>query len=219
MFRRNSFLAPVDETPSGGAGGDTSQSPAGNSESGSADESKYVPVDAYKRIQADLKKWKDRARENESKVNAWEAEKSQQADQKAIEEKRFQEVLEKQKAENEALKSQLGEYESSWQKAQKYNAVAQFLGNDFDSKYADLIDFNSIEVEEDGSVNVETAKQTAERFKQEHPRLFLNPSRQTPGHYPNGGGSKLSANEFNRLGSSKEMLRKISERFPELDRK
>lgn len=222
MFTRNLYQSPAGDDGAGSAGKqDTaSQSPAGDPDDSSGDSgNKFVSAEAYERIQSDMVKWKKRARENEAKVNEWESEKKSREENKALEEKRYLELLEQQKAENETLKSNLGALEKNWQDAQKYSEINRHLGNNFDQQYAGLIPFEEIEVTEDGKVDPESAKRVAEGFKQKHPRLFMSPSTQPPGHYPNGSGKKISASEFAQLGSSKKMIENVQDRFPELFKK
>lgn len=220
-FLRHKFLAPEGEGgEAGGQTDDNNNSPAGNSDDGGADtEKKFVPADAYERIQSDLVKWKQRARDNEAKISQWEAEQKRIEEEKAIANKDHETVIENLKAEKQEIEQKFQSLQKDWQDAQKYSQVARFLGNEFDSQYAGLIPFDQIELTEDGAVDTESAKRVAEEFKQKHPRLFLQPNKTPPGHYPSGGGGQMDRDKFRSLGKSKDMIKHVDQRFPWLNKK
>lgn len=205
------------EGADGGTGGSTSENPnpTENPSEGSSDgsgskgsgKSEFVKREILDTYKSDLAKWKKKARENEDRLSAIDAEKASHEEQKLLEEKKYQELLEKRDAEIAELKGQHSDYESKLDSyknreitGEKLSAFMDKADFKIDSKYLSFVDIDSIEIDETGNVVASSVTDAVDKFRKEHPSLILGKGRSPSHHQPgNEASSKLTQREFDEL--------------------
>lgn len=217
MLIRSLLFSPEDESGSRGGTGSPPSSSGATSSNGVDDDdnndskNQFVSRDAYERLQKDLVKFKNRFKEVASKNNEYESDLKQREEQKLLEEKRFQELIENQKKEIEGLKGAIGSYETQQMEAKKYSAFTKAVGNRIPDKFLPVIPLDQIKMV-DGEIDNDSLKEVAGNFLSTYPEIFKGSSGSTPGDYPKGGAKKMSKAEYiaqGRVKGSKWMQQQI----------
>ena len=156
-----------------------------SAEAGSQGEQKekFVAAEAYEGVTKDLHKHKAKAKELEAKLAEFEANKEAERLAGLEAQKKFEELY---KQTQEKLNATLAEKQTEREKfaeANKINALLQELGGVARKEYTKLLNPKAIELNEDGTINEDSLKKEAEKFRQEHFLLLKNSS---AGKLPNG---------------------------------
>lgn len=221
LLSRSKYFSPADEggDTSGGTGSNQ-PSPSGANSNGSADAegSGFVPKEAYDRLMADLVKYKGRYREADSKINEYKSQEQLRAEEKLLEEKKYQELIENQKKQIGELNDQIGSFKNQQVQAAKYRALVDELGTPVPDKFLPVMPFDEIKVI-DGELDMESVKDVAARFKINYSEIFTTKTKDRMSDFPGGSSGKMSVEKYKALGRVKgakwmqEQLRKRSVDF------
>lgn len=206
---------------SGGTGGQANGAGGHEQDDGDDEEPnpKLVPYDRYSKTVTESKNRLSRIRELESKLTEFESKVTDTERKKLEEQGEYKKLLESERTQSQTLKQQLAEFQKKLTDFEdrevarrKYSALQKSLGGQIDSKYAALIDFDSIAVDpESGEVDEVSVGRYAETFKKTFPEIVLT---QKGTGLPNGkpgagrdamGMKKILESEWNKLATSKEM--------------
>jgi hypothetical protein len=141
---------------------------SGADENGSDD---AVSYETYKKVLDQRKADRDRARELQARLDAAEAEKAEAEKARLAEQARFKELYESEKKRAETLHGQIQSMTSAQIDARKREALKSELGGVRKDDYLNFADLKSIQVNEDGSVDVESVKAVATKYRESYPEL------------------------------------------------
>lgn len=151
------------------AGGNTDNTEAKPKNSDSKEEA-FVPKNAYEEVSKDMHKYKSQAKEAAAKAAQLEAQMKAIEDAKLMDEKRFEELYAKERAEREKAEAALKNTSEHYLKTVKMSALIRELGN-IKPKYLAHADLDAIVVHDDGSLSSESVTAVANKFRQENPEL------------------------------------------------
>lgn len=135
------------------------------------EESDVVKREAYEGVTKDLHKFKAKAREEAAARAELEVKLKAYEEQKLAEEQKWKELYEKRTKEIETVKQQVEQEKNNYLKTVKMAALKAELGNIKDT-YLIHADLSSIEINEDGSLNPESVRSVANKFREEHSMLI-----------------------------------------------
>lgn len=133
-------------------------------------EDKFVPKTAYEEVSKDMHKYKSKVREAEAKAAELEARMKAIEEAKLMEEKRFEELYQKERDAREKAENALKQTNEHYIKSVKMTALMRELGN-IKPKYLQHANLDEIIVREDGSLSSESVVTVANKFRQENPEL------------------------------------------------
>ena len=151
---------------------DQTQSSAqeGQEEKGGA-QSVGIDPKAYKKVSEDMHKYKAEKKEMAMELARLKADLEAQQKAKLEEQNRFEELYRKAEQEKNNLLQERQQEKQLFVDAVKKSALKTELGGNIKDQYLNLADFSSIEVREDGSLDSETVREAANKFRQDHPAL------------------------------------------------
>lgn len=197
----------------------TDQKPKASEQEGD----KFVPKNAYEEVSKDMHKFKSKAKEAEAKAAELEARMKAIEEAKLLEEKRFEELYQKERSARENAENALKQTNEHLVKSVKMTALIKELGGKISPKYLIHADVNGIIVHEDGTLSSESVTAVANKFRQENPELVpsmnagnLNdvaPSQNTVTNKPAMDFDKLSRDELRELIAKAPKGSVKSERF------
>lgn len=135
------------------------------------EQNEYVSKKAYEEVSADLHKFKKAKKDLLAQVNELKARFEAEEKAKMEEKQQFEELYKKAEAEKSSLLQQIEQERTQLLNQRRKAALKQELGNIKDV-YLNLAEINSIEVNEDGTLNSESVRSVANAFKQEHSALI-----------------------------------------------
>lgn len=137
-------------------------------------EPKLVPEKAYLEKSRDMHKFKTEARQLKEQLAQYEAESKAREEAALMEENRWKELFEKEKQEKEVLSQQAQKEKEAFLKSVKLSALKSELGNGVKDQYLSFANVESIEFNEDGTVNKDSLLNVANGFRQDHSALIPN---------------------------------------------
>lgn len=160
---------------------DNAQKDSGSAENQNQQE-QYVSRQAYEEVTKDMHKFKRTAKELEAARNEYEAKLKQIEEEKLAEQQRWKELYEKRNEEIEAVKAEAQQKESAYLNSVKKSALKQELGGKIKDAYLVHADLSSIEFNDDGTLNMDSVHEAANRFREEHGELVpKTPSKEATG--------------------------------------
>jgi len=206
----------------GGASTSTDSSGAESTQTEPIENKKTVPLENHKRALDDMHKFKTRAQELESKLNAVEEERLKET-------QNFKSLWEKSKAELDAEKKKRESLESNVTRSLKFNALhrAAVESGIRDEAIADLelLDITGVELEttDKGRYTVQGTKEYIENLKSTKPHWF---KKDKPPVVNSGGGGakppaegKLTASKVNELERMWKSGRATKEQYMDAHRR
>jgi hypothetical protein len=130
----------------------------------------FVARSAYEEVSKDMHKYKTTNKELAAKLNELEARVKAQNEAKMQEEKRFEELYQKEREERMRAENALKNTNEHYIKTVKMTALMRELGN-IKPKYLQHAALDEIIVHEDGSLSSESVVAVANKFRQENPEL------------------------------------------------
>lgn len=134
----------------------------------------FVSKKAYSEVTADMHKYKDELRNAKAQLNELLERQTLEEREKLEREKKWEELYGQERKAREELKSQIENERKKFLDAHKASALVQELGGLAKQEYIRHANLNAIDVNEDGSVDLNSLKKEADRFKQEHGVLLKN---------------------------------------------
>lgn len=181
---------------------DTSGTPTEQARGSGETKSEYVSRKAYEKTVAAEKNLRSNNRELSARLAEFEAKEQALAEEKMIEEKKFLEMIEQQKARIQELEGTVTTQSQSMQDFQKMTAVMgmfQEKGINLESKYMDLVPIQKIQLTDDGAVDVRSVSEVVSNFQQEHPRLVTPLSKLLPNDKSGSIKGQMSVDEWKKL--------------------
>lgn len=135
------------------------------------EESDVVKREAYEGVTKDLHKFKAKAREEAAARAELEVKLKAYEEEKLKEEAKWKELYEKRNQEIESVKQQVQQEKQNYLKTVKMAALKAELGG-VKETYLVHADLSSIEFNDDGSLNPESVRSVANKFREEHSMLI-----------------------------------------------
>jgi len=133
-----------------------------------------VPKQAFVEVTADMHKYKNEVRETKAQLIKEREEKETLVREKMEAEKQYKELYEKERDEKAKALEQIKVERKNFLDSHKINYLIQELGGLARSEYIKHANLNAIEINEDGTVDQNSLKKEADRFRQEHAVLLKN---------------------------------------------
>lgn len=140
-------------------------------EAQATEQNDFVRKQAYEEVSRDMHKFKNRLKEEAARAAEYEARLKALEEEKLIEQKKFEELYQREKKQREQAESARNQEKNLYLRAVKLSALKAELGNVKDV-YLSHADIDGIEIREDGSLSSESVKAVADKFRQEHPTLI-----------------------------------------------
>lgn len=159
-----------------------------------------VPKTAYENTRNDMHKYKAQSRERQAKINELETRLEADAKAQLEEQEKYKELWEQEKTQKVELQSRVEASEKLARDNAKKRALREKLG-DVKDEYLVFANLDSIDINDDGSIDPDSLHNAANSFRQAHPGLITKPTGSgitdqapSPGVDPNGpvDVSKLS---------------------------
>lgn len=211
MIIRNRYLHPDADDGSSGDGSPPEGSRTPDTDgrtSGDGKKSDFVPKEVLESYKSDFFKLKDQLKEATGKLSEIEKQKAIEEEQKLRENQNFKELLEKRESENaslqekiQALEGDVGTFKTREVMGEKVGAFLDQADFKIDKKYLSFVDFDSIKMDDSGSVIGSSVKDAVEKFRNEHPLLIKNAQPTPNGKQPGGthNSKKITKAEFQKL--------------------
>ena len=148
------------------------ESQASQTESTQETKEQYVAKKAYEEVSKDMHKYKSKAREIEAMKNELEAKLKSIEEQKLMEEKRWQELYEKEREEKTTIASAREKDLEMFLRSAKKNALKQELGGGVKDVYLNHAAIDEIDVNDDGTLSSESVLRVANKFRQDFPEVI-----------------------------------------------
>lgn len=132
----------------------------------------YVAKKAYEEVSRDMHKYKSQAKEVAALKNELEAKLKSIEESKLMDEKRWQELYEKEKEEKESLNSARQKDLDMYLRSAKKSALKQELGGKVKDVYLNHASIDEIEIGDDGTLSSESVLQVANKFRNEFPEVI-----------------------------------------------
>lgn len=147
--------------------------PNSNPESAVATEEKneFVARKAFEEVSRDMHKYKKTMKDAQAKVNEYEARLKAIEEEKMQENEQWKELYEKQKEEAEHVRRLREQDKQQLANAVKKSALKAELGN-VKNEYLTFANLDEIEINEDGSINMDTVQKVANDFRTQHSALI-----------------------------------------------
>ena len=171
-----------------------------------------VSYETHRKLLDEKKRIQDEKAKLEEQVNAAKAEKEADERKKLEEQGNFKKLLEQERADKELLKQNHEALKQDLENAKKRAAVLKHIKGVVPEKAREWINVTGVAVNEDGSVNPDTAMLVAQEFEKEY--YFAVQRDKNGGGLPNdaarGGTAKLTVSQWNALKTSKEMKEQMN---------
>lgn len=141
-----------------------------------SEETKFVPVTAYREVSQDMHKFKNRAKEAEARANELEAKFRAAEEAKLKEQNKYQELYEREKQEREKIENERLRDRELYLRSVKVSALKSALGGKVNDQYLSFANIDKIELKEDGTLNSDSVQAVANAFRQDHPGLIAKDS-------------------------------------------
>jgi len=140
---------------------------------GSQDNSQdVVHRKAYEEVTKDMLKYKSERKELQARLNEIETQMKAAEEQKLKDNEKWQQLAEQKEKELEHLKQQTLAEKNRYLDSVKRNALKNELGGKINEAYLVHADINSIEFNEDGTLNPESVAAVANKFREDHSTLI-----------------------------------------------
>lgn len=172
-----------------------------------SEKSEYVKRSAFDEVLDETKKFKSKFRETQAELNELRARQKEAEEAKLLEEKNYQEVIDRLRQEKEQILNENQLHVKEKQDFRKMSSLLSSLqkkGINIESKYYDLLPMDKIGFDDDGNIDGTSLADATETFIKEHPRLTTPIGKLLPNQKPESGGPKMSVSEWKNLGSRKE---------------
>ena len=143
----------------------------GSDAEGEENQPQTVAYDTYQKVLDQRKADRARARELEAELATVKA-KQAEADEKALaDQKKFEELYTKEKGERAKLQETVQSMTQRQVENAKREAIKAALGGVRKDDYAKFFDLSAVQLNEDGSVDPESVKVAANKFRESYPEL------------------------------------------------
>lgn len=191
----------------------TEKLPSGDTTDASGDnqqnDNDVVRYDTHRKLLEEKKRTQEKNRLLEEKLAAFESERERLAREELEKQGNFQKLLEQERLEKQKLELEHKTLVESLYNARKISAVKKHIqGSVYDEVLQKMLPVDGIAINEDGTVDENTAKLVAQEFEKSYPGLVMRDQRN--GGLPNEAargvsGKKLTYQEWKNLGSAAEM--------------
>lgn len=138
----------------------------------SQEQNDFVPAKAYEEVTKDMHKYKQSVKESQAQINELRAQLKAQEEAKMRENEQWQELAQRREQELEEVKTQYTQKSTKFETAVKRTALKQELGGKIREDYLQFADLNSIRLDENGIVDVESLRNVANEFRKQHGQLI-----------------------------------------------
>jgi len=144
-----------------------------NTETASKQESEaFVSKKAYEEVAKDMHKFKSKAKELDATVNEYQARLKAIEEEKLIEQQQWKQIAEKRAAELEEEKRKAKETHNRYLRSLKMVELKKELGGSVRDEYLSFANLDTIDFNEDGTLNKDSLVTVANKFRQEHGQLI-----------------------------------------------
>jgi len=166
-----------------------------------------VAYSTYKRVLDQRKADSSKLKTVEEELNALRAEKASSEEAKLAEQGQFKELLEAEKLKSEELQRSLNDHNSRSIARNKEEALRKELGPLKNDEYLKFADVESISMDADGNIDLESVKQSALKFRDNYPDLLKSESSGLPNNAPSDGPPGLTYQKWLTLSSKEQKAR------------
>lgn len=182
-----------------------------NDDEGEENQNGSVSLDSHKRLLAQRKADRARVRELEAERATMQAEREQAEADRLAEQNKYKELYEKEVKAKKDLESKLSDMTTSQITKEKKLALDKALGGIKKSEYLGFADLASVQMNDDGTVDMESVATAANKFRESYPELV--PTKQT-GRIDTGAPRDAAPKQPRKLSelSVKEMAKLLREK-------
>jgi hypothetical protein len=162
----------------------------------------FVRRQAYEEVNKDMHKFKSRAKDADARAAELEAKLKAIEEDKLKQEQKYQELYEREKKQREVEAAARKKDRDLYLRGLKLAALKAEIGNIRDT-YLSHAAIDEIEVQEDGSLNSDSVRSVANKFRQEHPALI-------PTSSSGGITNQASPTSFNAASTQQKSLSQMS---------
>ncbi len=174
--------------------------------------SEFVSKSAYEEVSADMHKYKRREKEKAAKLAELETKLKQQDEDKLAHDKKWEELAIRREQELSEMKQATEVEKNKYSRSIKLNALKSELGKVKDA-YLSHADIDSIDFNEDGTVNSDSVLHVANEFRKEHSQLIPASSNSNiAGHAASSSDGSLNETDMSKL-SAKELAAEYTKKF------
>ncbi len=177
----------------------------------SEEQAETVAFETHKRLLDQRKADQAKARDLQAKLDAAMADKEAAETTRLAEQAQWKDLYEKEKKKAEGLGSQLQHLTTSQIESRKREAVKEALGGVRKDDYLKFLDLNAVQLNDDGSVDAESVKAAANKFRESYPELVaVKPAGKIPNEAASGykPGAPKSLEEMT-FAEKKALLAKL----------
>lgn len=144
-----------------------------NAETASTQESEgFVSKKAYEEVAKDMHKFKAKSKELDAALNEYQAKLKAIEEEKLMEQQQWKQLAEKRAAELEEEKRKTKETHNRYLRSLKMVELKKELGGSVRDEYLSFANLDSVEFNEDGTLNRDSLVTVANKFRQEHGQLI-----------------------------------------------
>ena len=140
--------------------------------SSQAESSDVVNRKAYEEVTRDMLKYKSERKDLQARLNELETKIKVTEEEKLKEQEEYKSLFEKRNQEYEELQHSVAQEKNRYLKSVKMNALKNELGGKIKDAYLVHADVDSIEFNDDGSLNPESVVAVANKFREDHSALI-----------------------------------------------
>ena len=170
-----------------------------------------VGYDTYKRVLDQKKSVDAKNKSMLDELTALKAEKASAEEAKLIEDGEIQKLLDVEKKRTQELQSSIDSNVAREIRRSKEEALRKELGPLRKEEYLQFANAESIVMEEDGSINLESVKAVASQFKEGYADLMQSSTIGLPNSAPKDGAKGLTRAKWLKLSSASEMAARMND--------
>ncbi len=148
----------------------------GSENAGSDDneEPQTVSLESHNKLLAQRKADRDRARDLQAQLDTFKAAQEEAERARLAEQNQFKTIAENEKKRADTLAAQVTEMTTSRINATKRAAVKEALGGVHKDDYLKFADLSQVQMNDDGSIDPESVKAVASKFRESYPELVAS---------------------------------------------
>lgn len=166
-----------------------------------------VKYDTYAKLLSQHKTNKAKLSSVTEELNTLKAERQAAEEAALAEQGKFQQMFETKSKEVEMLQAKLGDYELQNVIRIKQDALKAALPTLRKEEYLKFADINSIQIDENGVVDMDSVASVANGFKQSYGDLLSTPNANLPNGAPKDGKIGLTYEQWLKLSAKEQMAR------------
>ena len=167
-----------------------------------------VAYETYKKTVDQVHNQKRELDELRSKIAEFNARQESQEKEKLESQQKFEELYKSEQEKASKILEEKSLVEKQFQKHLKENALKSELGKIKKDEYLQFADIDSITLDESGTINIDSVKDVANKFRENYSDLLISETNLPPSDAPKGkSGKKLSYDDWLKLPAKDQKAR------------